>query len=594
MAKDRIFFLLSVALLGLLSAYLFRGQEGQEIPMKKGVEATQKQVDAQVVQILVAQQQLNTGQVLTAKGFKWEEMAADAADPSLIIRDPKTEKWLSEATATRNINKGERIKRLDIHWPQESPEGGTLAILPTGDGKNGVVFHQAEGAPFAQFLSPGMSVDVVFTSKPDLGFGFVSATLLRNIRVLAVIGKGSTLSTAGARNEETNLLLEMTDREAEIFNYAEQAGTLSLGTIKKGEERSDKDDSLGALLRTSKSPNNFYSLLATYIVRQLFPHVDVTITATKKGFIASGKITEPMTAVKIREVLEKLSENGEKDVVDLMEVVPQQVLLCVRVLEVIKEVKSRLGVNWQGLYQSGSEQVALAAIFPRPLGSMGSFGLPSGMASSGAAPNYYTDARGFQAGNWTLSAVLDLLKEKGCGRILAEPNLTTVSGKKGHFFVGGEFPILIPQGGNLVGTVTVEYKKFGVILDFTPTVDMNGLITIEIEPEVSSIDKQNSVKMQGFDIPSLITRRASTTVKLWPGQCYAIAGLLQHSKVAKVYSLCGLNRLPIIGPLFNSKEFVNQRTELMIVLTPYLIYTGKDEVHWDLNQCGCECDTEEY
>jgi pilus assembly protein CpaC len=424
-----------------------------------------------------------------------------------------------------------------------------------------------------------------------MGLGSVTATLLKNIRVLSIGANGQGFGNVSSSKNSGNILLEMTGKQAELYSYAEQAGTLSLGLIQDGTPRPAGNDDLGKLLSTSNSPNNFYSLLATHMIRSLFPHVDVTVTATKKGYIASGKIAEPQIAVKIREILEKLAENGEKDVIDVMEVVPQQVLLCVRVLEVVKEAKGRVGINWQALYQSGSEQIALAAIFPRPLGSGAVFGLPAGRVSTGADPNYFADSRGIGVGNWTLSAVVDLLTEKGSGRVLAEPNLTTISGKTGHFFVGGEFPILIPQGGTLAGTVTIEYKKFGVILEFTPTVDINGLITLHIVPEVSSIDKQNSVKLQGFDIPSLITRRADTTVKLWPGQCYAIAGLLQHDKVAKIYSLCGLNKLPIIGPLFNSKSFIELRTELMIVLTPYLIYTDQEEIKWDLDQCcpPCSC-----
>ncbi|MFQ5729380.1 MAG: Flp pilus assembly protein CpaB, partial [Waddliaceae bacterium] len=537
MGKDRLVFLISVALLGLLTAFLFRHQDNREIPKEQKKETVEKQVKEQIVQVMVAQQKLHVGDRLMPNTYKWEELASGDPDPTLIIRDPKIEKWLNDAEAIREIPKGSKVKRLDIMWPQEGEDTNAVIVLPAEDGKSGVLFHIDEGPPIARFMSPGMFVDVIFTSKPDIGLGTVTATLLKNIRVLSTGTNDQGPGYASSSKKEVNILLEMTDKEAEIFSYAEQAGTLTLRIIQSGEPRSTENDELGKLLLTSKSSNNFYSLLTTNMIRSLFPNVDITITATKKGYIASGRIPEPQIAVKIREILEKLADDGEKDVVDIMEVVPQQVLLCVRILEVVKEVKGRIGVNWQALYQSGTEQVALAAIFPRPLGSATAFALPAGSASTSVDPNYFADSRGIEVGSWTLSAVLDLLKEKGCGRILAEPNLTTISGKTGYFFVGGEFPILIPQGGSLVGTVTVEYKKFGVILEFTPTVDTNGLITLHIVPEVSSIDQQNSVKLQGFDIPALTTRRADTTVKLWPGQCYAIAGLLQHDKVAKVYSL---------------------------------------------------------
>jgi pilus assembly protein CpaC len=175
--------------------------------------------------------------------------------------------------------------------------------------------------------------------------------------------------------------------------------------------------------------------------------------------------------------------------------------------------------------------------------------------------------------------------------VIAEPNLTTVSGQPAHFFAGGEIPILVPQGGTLAGTVTVVYKKFGVILDFTPVVDLNGLITMHVTPEVSRIDKENSVVLAGFVIPGLTTRRASTTVKLWSGQCYAIAGLLQNERITDIDSLCGLDRLPVIGPIFRSRRSETKQTELMIVLAPYLVNTEcqqySEPVRTDLVKYEC-------
>jgi pilus assembly protein CpaC len=323
------------------------------------------------------------------------------------------------------------------------------------------------------------------------------------------------------------------------------------------------------LLLTSKDDGTFNSILATFAIRKLFPGVDVTVVSTPKGFIAKGNVNEPQVAEKIREILVKLSHEGEKDFVDLMKVDPQQVLICVRVLEVSKEVTCKLGINWKALYENSGYSVALGAVFPRPLPT---------------DPNYFIRADNVVAGNFTLDAIIDMLQQDNMGRVLAEPNLTTVSGRPATFFSGGEFPILIPQGGTLAGTVTVEYKKFGVILAFTPIVDLSGLITLHIVPEVSTIDEKNSVVIEGFKIPALVARRVDTTVKLWPGQSYAIAGLMQYDKLARYSSLYGLHRLPIIGPLFRSKEFIQQRTELMFVITPYLIYSDDPEHYLDCRE----------
>jgi pilus assembly protein CpaC len=359
-----------------------------------------------------------------------------------------------------------------------------------------------------------------------------------------------------------------------VFSYAQQTGILSLGLSEEsqpydfGEER---EPDFADKLLDCRSAGNFNSALVTHLIQVLFPNVDVTIDSTTKGFIVSGKVNDPQIAFKIIEILEKVAPGGKETVVDLMEVVPQQILICVKVMEVRRDTLFNLGVNWAAIFDDGQTNLAIGATFPRP-----------GVND----PNYFIDFLG-QPGNWSLSYIIDMLEQKGWGEVIAEPNLTTISGQTAEFFAGGEFPILIPQGGTLAGAATVEYKRFGVILEFTPFVDLNGLITLHIVPEVSRIDKNNSVVLQGFVIPSLITRRADTTVKLWPGQCYAIAGLIQNEMVERNYGLCGFDRIPILGPLFRSKKFENQKTELMIVLTPYLVNSDREITILQPNDENC-------
>jgi pilus assembly protein CpaC len=255
------------------------------------------------------------------------------------------------------------------------------------------------------------------------------------------------------------------------------------------------------------------------------------------------------------EILVKLVPGGEKAVINLMNIEPQQVLLCVKVMEISRNKALDLGINWEVLYQTACRTIALGAVYPSP---------PS------TDPNYFfkTDVK---SGNYNITSLINMLEENGFAKVLAKPNLTTTAGTKATFFSGGEFPVLIPQGGQLIGTVTVEYKKYGVMLEFIPDVDMNGLITLHVVPEVSNLDKQNSVVYSGFVIPALITRRVDTIVKLWPGQSYIIAGLYLDELTDKKDSLYGLNRIPIIGSLFASDKFQEARTELLVVVTPYLI-----------------------
>ena len=564
MAKDRIIFLMSLAFLGILVAFMFSNSSEESVSEIKSENTSQKSnIDSKVAQVMVAKKKINIGDQLAPELYGWENVEVKEQDPSLLIRDPKVEKWINEAVVIREIAKGEKLKRLDIIWPQESDSLKGPIVLPAKYGKRAIPFKIEEKSSIIQFLKTGMFVDVIFSSDTDkdIGFGTVSLTLLKNIKILSLGNKGIGNKKL-SKGKQNKILFEMTPRQAELFSYALEAGSVTLGLIQKGASSLNEKNELVEMLTNSKSAANFKSILATYIIRSHFPNVDINVSSTSKGFIISGSIHEQQVAAKIKEIFVKMSENGEQDVVDLMVVKPQQVLICVKVLEVDRDVKLRLGINWESIFERSGESLALAAVFPRPMKS---------------DPNYFFEAKDIKAGNFTLSAIVDMLQEDGYARIIAEPNLTTISGKTAHFFAGGEFPILIPQGGQLIGTVTVEYKKFGVILEFTPTVDLNGLITIHVVPEISTIDKQNSVTLSGFDIPALVTRRADTTVKLWPGQCYAIAGLLQYERVSKITSLYGLNRLPIIGPLFRSKNFKDRRTELMIILTPYLIYADEKD-----------------
>ena len=180
-------------------------------------------------------------------------------------------------------------------------------------------------------------------------------------------------------------------------------------------------------------------------------------------------------------------------------------------------------------------------------------------------------------GNFNLTALIDMLEEDGDTKVLAEPNLTTVSGATAKFFAGGEFPILIPQGGNLIGTVIVDFKKFGVSLEFTPVVDLNGLITMHIVPEVSDLDRENGVILAGFVIPGLRLRRVDTIVKLWPGQSYVLAGLYLDGLTNTNDNLYGLNKIPFIGSLFGSNRYEDARTELLFIVTPYLVQDDSED-----------------
>ena len=167
-----------------------------------------------------------------------------------------------------------------------------------------------------------------------------------------------------------------------------------------------------------------------------------------------------------------------------------------------------------------------------------------------------------------MKPLLDALDKEGLITVLAEPNLTAVSGETAEFLAGGEFPVLVP-GNN--GRVTISFKKFGVSLAFTPTLIGGSTISLKVKPEVSQLSSTGAVEVSGFVIPALTTRRAETTVELGSGQSFAIAGLLQNNITRDIERFPGLSDIPVLGSLFRSDQFKRDESELVIIVTPYIV-----------------------
>jgi pilus assembly protein CpaC len=165
-------------------------------------------------------------------------------------------------------------------------------------------------------------------------------------------------------------------------------------------------------------------------------------------------------------------------------------------------------------------------------------------------------------------AVIRALEEKGLARRLAEPNLVALSGDTASFLAGGEFPFPVSADND---RISVEFKKFGVGLAFTPTVLAKGQINLKIEPEVSELDATNVVRIKDVEVPSLVVRRASTTIELRDGQSFAVAGLLQGSHSSSQRQLPWIGEVPVLGALFRSASFQKKETDLVIIVTPRLV-----------------------
>jgi pilus assembly protein CpaC len=245
---------------------------------------------------------------------------------------------------------------------------------------------------------------------------------------------------------------------------------------------------------------------------------------------------------------------------------PLQVTLKVRIAEVNRSLLKKIGVN---LLTSDATSGFRFGV----LQGGGIFLPPAGEASDQAGaiirnPMGSTISAAGKLFGLDIISSLDLAQNDGLVTTLAEPNLTALSGETASFLAGGEFPVPIAQGNN---AISVEYKQFGVGLAFTPIVLAGGRISMRVRPEVSELSDAGSVKLNGFVVPALTTRRAETTVELGSGQSFMIAGLLQNRNRNNVEKAPLLGDLPILGMLFRSTSYQRDETELVIIVTPYLV-----------------------
>ncbi len=323
-------------------------------------------------------------------------------------------------------------------------------------------------------------------------------------------------------------------------------------------------------------------------------HIQVATMGTNTVLL-TGTVAAPEDAAEAERLVAAFVGEGANVVSRLRMATPLQVSLRVRFAEVSRSLARTLGTNLTSIDGSGGFQFGVSRgrnITPAfnvrggPLG-MGSAVtscvppvLPNGTCTGTIPGTAVTPAQGLGtiAGmgrflGLDLLGALDAGETMGLVSTLSEPNLTALSGETAEFLAGGEFPIPLSQG---LGTTTIEYKKFGVSLAYTPTVLANGRISIRVRPEVSELSSQNAVTVNNFTIPALTVRRAETTVELGSGQSFMIAGLMSNNAQSTLDKLPGVGDVPILGALFRSTEFRKGQTELVIVVTPYLVQPVSD------------------
>lgn len=285
-------------------------------------------------------------------------------------------------------------------------------------------------------------------------------------------------------------------------------------------------------------------------VGSLFPDLDVRMSATGESVVVSGVVRDAIAA---RRILEIVRASGANVINNMMAPSALQVLLHVRFAEINRSAIKSLGSE---LFMDNVQD------YPdvQKLGE-----LDINTLSGGIVELFLLGDNGTG-----LDAFLRLLKGRGEFRSLAEPNLVTLEGQEASFLAGGEFPFPAVQGGQS-NQVSIQWKEFGVRLNFTPNVTNDGRVRLNLTPEVSSLDFGNGLQFGGYNVPSLLTRRASTDVELRPGQHLAIAGLLDNQQEITSEQIPILGEIPIIGTFFSQKEKRNRQTELLVIVTPYIV-----------------------
>lgn len=301
-------------------------------------------------------------------------------------------------------------------------------------------------------------------------------------------------------------------------------------------------------------------------IKQTLPNSDIRVEGVGvKGVLLSGSVASPIEAQQAGDIATRLAEGADNVVNSIVVRGRDQVMLKVTVAEVQRDLVKQLGIDLSGSMNYGTAVVNFNNTTP-----FTAYGkqLVTGNAITGAfgsAP--------------TVSATLKAMESAGVVRTLAEPNLTAISGESATFVAGGEFPV--PSGYNYdpisrVGTTQLTFKKFGISLNFTPVVMSEGRISLRVMTEVSELSNDNAITLAqfsgpGLTVPSIKTRRAETTLEIPSGGSMAMAGLIQEQTKQAINGLPGMAQIPVLGTLFRSRDYLNRQSELMVLVTPYVV-----------------------
>ncbi len=409
-----------------------------------------------------------------------------------------------------------------------------------------------------------LSLTTIFAAKRATVPGAVE-TEPDSIRLLvgrsAIVSVGSPIARVSLTSSD--IADALVTSQNELLINGKTPGTISMFVW----------DRAGATRRYEVVVQRDLSRLADQI-KDLFPEESIGVRAIGKNAVLSGTVSTKDVGDKLVSLAAGFVEKKE-EVVSLLQIrdggPSNQVLLRVRFAEVSRNALTELGATY---YSDGFKNTVGSVTtqqFPSPF-----FDQKSAMVGQRQVFGDFLNLFLFDFKN-QLGAVIKALQSKGLFQSLAEPNLVAESGKEASFLAGGEFPIPVAQGSGSALGITVQFKEFGVRLNFTPVV--NGQrIHLKVRPEVSTLDFGNAVTLQGFRIPALSTRRTETELELQNGQTFAISGLLNNTMTSSMRKIPGVGDIPILGRLFQSKAAQKDQTELVVMITPELLPNNSNGV----------------
>ncbi|WP_214470694.1 type II and III secretion system protein family protein [Mesorhizobium sp. dw_380] len=379
-------------------------------------------------------------------------------------------------------------------------------------------------------------------AKADNEVVYVSST--RNASIKVAKGKPKTIVTSAAfyqiviGDPEIANVNPLTDKS--FYVLGNNLGTTGIALF------DDKKQLVGTIdIEVTLDTDQLAST-----IRASVPDAKIKVGSANGRVVLSGEADDAVAAEKANKIATRFS--GNEEVINSVNISSsQQVQLNVRFVEINRQAGQDLGAKYSAnfAYGLGGRDVT---IDPGTVPGAGTGEIIGRLLSNGVS----------------IDIAIKALEERGLARRLAEPNLIARSGETASFLAGGEFPIPVSEEN---GKISVSYKKYGVSLDFTPTVLKDGLVSLDIAPEVSSIDASASYNIGNISVPGFIVRRAKTSVDLKNGQSFMIAGLLQSQNDITTSRIPGLGKMPVLGALFSSKSYQRRETDLVIIVTPYLV-----------------------